>query len=55
MRFSLSPEPAELRQIVRARGTDEETLAACVEAAHRMGQNATVIEETPQAGASIGE
>jgi 3-hydroxybutyryl-CoA dehydrogenase len=55
MRFSAPGEQAELREIVRARETDEETLAACAEAGHRMGGKVVVIEEAPPARAFIDE
>src|ERR1051326_3536330 len=45
MRFWTSAESTELREIVRGRRTDDETMTLCADAGRRMGMRLMVIDE----------
>jgi 3-hydroxybutyryl-CoA dehydrogenase len=47
MRFSFAADRAELLEIVRAQGTEDETVAACAEAGRRMLRRVVVRDEPP--------
>ncbi|HEU4413915.1 MAG TPA: 3-hydroxyacyl-CoA dehydrogenase family protein [Candidatus Angelobacter sp.] len=51
MRFSADQDGLKLREIVRTQQTDKATVAACVEIARRMGQEASVIVEKDRTSA----
>lgn len=51
MRFTANVDGLKLREIVRARETDQATVTACVEIACRMGQDAALVIEKNGASA----
>ena len=48
MRFSIPVHKMKLLEVVRARETDDETLATAVEVGRRMGKEVVVIQESPE-------